>query len=663
MAKKNIFQGFYLANILLLLFINNTFSQKQYNVWTFGKNGGIDFNGTQPKGSKSFKTLSDNVNTTYTASVCDTSGKLLLYTDGTTVWNRYSLPIERYKGRWPWSLYCAPLIVPHPENDSLFYIFGVSKGSYANRLQYLTVNALNNIGYGEIIYPQPSTLDNYYTVLKENASVVIAGTAHCNKKDTWIVTYANQSFYSYLITKAGVSKMPVISPVPQNIMDNDIDDGNIKFSASGEKLLVTLKSENAMAVLDFDSRAGTFSNPVRLAIPKDTILEDAEISPDGTKLYAGVYTNEVFEDGDSGPELHSIYQMNLEAGNADAIEKSLYNVTVQPDRVSCGPHQCFGMMRTLQLGPDGKIYTSLRYVIFPPSLKLDKTAGVIENPNDAGINARYIRSGLEIGTVYYNIFYNYIRSSSYTLKKNGIQYQKNVCADRPVQFSLLLNKVDSVRWNFGDPGLNNFSSGLTPQHQYPKPGSYKVSAIIYNKCISDTAFADVSIEEEKSIHIPAVVKDSTFCKGNALEIDATTGGAISYLWNGGNTQPVQTITVTGTYSVTVTNSCSIDQKSFSVNFKECTCDLYIPTAFTPNGDGLNDHFRPIIKCVPHEFTFIIYNRFGNVVFKTADYNSKGWDGKIKNEYALQGAYVWVLNYTETNGISKEERSGTVILLR
>jgi gliding motility-associated-like protein len=663
--ERSILKSIFLSGFLFIVFIPIVFSQKQYNVWAFGMHSGIDFNTTPPKGIKNLAIEINNTDSTYASSICDSAGRLLLYTDGTTVWNKYGISYERFMGRWPWSLYCVPLIVPHPENDSLFYIFGVSKGSYANRLQYLTVNALSNFGYGEIIYPQPSTLDNYYTILKDNASVVIAGTAHCNKRDNWIVTYSAGAFYAYLVTIAGVAATPVVSTVPQNIISNSIVGGNIKFSASGEKLVVPLRAENATAVLDFDSQTGLFSKPIRLPVPDNTLLEDVELSPDGTKLYEGVYSIQVFDEGSATTELHAIYQMNLDAGSLEAIKSSLYPVTIVPDRVSCGGgHLCFGMKRTLQLGPDGKIYASMRYTISPDNIKLDQTVSVIENPNEAGINARYIRNGLSVGNMYYYVSYNYIRSTTYTVKKNGIQHQKNVCADKPVQFSLLLNHIDSVRWNFGDDaGSGNSSTSLRPQHQYSKPDAYRVTALIYSKCITDTAYADIVIEEDKSVHIPDYIKDSIVCKGTVLQMNAATIGALSYLWNGGNTKPVQEITVSGTYAVTVTNSCSVDQKLFTVDFKECNCNVYVPTAFTPNGDGINDYFRPVVKCFPGNFKFSVYNRLGSIVYQTSDIQAKGWDGKIRSEDANTATYIWTLMYKDPNTHSIQTKNGTVTLLR
>ena len=67
--------------------------------------------------------------------------------------------------------------------------------------------------------------------------------------------------------------------------------------------------------------------------------------------------------------------------------------------------------------------------------------------------------------------------------------------------------------------------------------------------------------------------------------------------------------------------------------------FYIPTAFTPNRDGKNDVFIPIMRSV-NEYNFSIYDRFGGIVFETDD-QSKGWNGKVfDNNFALAGHYVY-----------------------
>jgi gliding motility-associated-like protein len=90
---------------------------------------------------------------------------------------------------------------------------------------------------------------------------------------------------------------------------------------------------------------------------------------------------------------------------------------------------------------------------------------------------------------------------------------------------------------------------------------------------------------------------------------------------------------------------------------------YIPNAFTPNGDGINDVFR--ITGLPAEnitrYNFQIFNRWGQVVFHTNDI-MEGWDGRSKGEYCSPDVYPWVI-FWEDNKKTRVTNKGTITLLR
>lgn len=87
---------------------------------------------------------------------------------------------------------------------------------------------------------------------------------------------------------------------------------------------------------------------------------------------------------------------------------------------------------------------------------------------------------------------------------------------------------------------------------------------------------------------------------------------------------------------------------------------YSPSAFTPNGDGLNDIFRVVPSGIAYTKWFKIYNRYGNIVFQTNTW-MQGWDGKWKGKKQPTGTYVWEVSGIDRNGKVVEE-SGTVILI-
>ncbi len=89
--------------------------------------------------------------------------------------------------------------------------------------------------------------------------------------------------------------------------------------------------------------------------------------------------------------------------------------------------------------------------------------------------------------------------------------------------------------------------------------------------------------------------------------------------------------------------------------------LYTPNAFTPNNDGHNDLFKPIIYGILKQFEFSILNRYGETVFYTKDI-SRGWDGKFKGVIQNTGTFVWICTYQLDNQMLNVEK-GSVLLLR
>jgi gliding motility-associated-like protein len=88
---------------------------------------------------------------------------------------------------------------------------------------------------------------------------------------------------------------------------------------------------------------------------------------------------------------------------------------------------------------------------------------------------------------------------------------------------------------------------------------------------------------------------------------------------------------------------------------------YVPSAFSPNGDGLNDIFRPIPVGIVSTDLFAVYNRYGQKIFESSKY-LEGWDGTFKGEKQPVGNYVWILRGVAASG-KVVERKGNVVLVR
>ena len=140
----------------------------------------------------------------------------------------------------------------------------------------------------------------------------------------------------------------------------------------------------------------------------------------------------------------------------------------------------------------------------------------------------------------------------------------------------------------------------------------------------------------------------------------------SYIWQDGSTQDYYSVAKSGTYILQSANTCGSTTDSAHVIFENCTCTFYVPTAFTPNNDGVNDVFTPKPKCtlntISNNYRFRIFNRLGQLIFSTKMVNA-GWDGRMNGTTQPMGTYVWELQYYNGNSQKLVNKNGTVILIR
>ncbi len=138
------------------------------------------------------------------------------------------------------------------------------------------------------------------------------------------------------------------------------------------------------------------------------------------------------------------------------------------------------------------------------------------------------------------------------------------------------------------------------------------------------------------------------------------GVELEYNWNTGASTEFLTVTSAGNYSLVISNACG--QASDQVIVTYAPCMIAVPTAFTPNSDGLNDKFGPAgLESIPwHQFK--IYNNWGELIFQSSQSNPK-WDGTFHGKRQLVGVYVWTLEYKTLETSSIQRLKGTVTLIR
>ena len=198
----------------------------------------------------------------------------------------------------------------------------------------------------------------------------------------------------------------------------------------------------------------------------------------------------------------------------------------------------------------------------------------------------------------------------------------------------------------GDAGTI-WSTGVTgPTITVTQPGRY----IAENKNLCGSA-KDTIVIGQFALPTVNIGRDSTICDSVTLSVG--NGNYTSILWNTNDTTPSIVVSTSGVFTVRVANANCTNTDSVRIK-KDCFFDVYIPTAFSPNGDGVNDVYVPLsnIKGMV-VIDFVIFNRWGEKVFESKDFAptyivannaptdiTKGWNGLFKGELAQQDDYVY-----------------------
>jgi gliding motility-associated-like protein len=257
-------------------------------------------------------------------------------------------------------------------------------------------------------------------------------------------------------------------------------------------------------------------------------------------------------------------------------------------------------------------------------------------------------------TVNANFTYNII----YGCDQNTVQYNHNGA-----------NGVNNWQWTFSGVGS---STQQNPLITYTDFNPKNIQLIVSNGVCKDTAQASLSFDNL----LVAKFEGPQFVCPNEPVIFAnqTEGTVSSYNWTFGNgntsvlqnppaqTYPVPTRTYDQQVRLIVSNSFGCSDTAFHTLKVVNNCYIAVPSAFTPNNDGLNDYLYPLNAYKALNLTFSVFNRFGERVYFTRNWLQK-WDGTYKGQGCDPGTYVWMLQYTHLDTGQKIEQKGTVILIR
>lgn len=251
--------------------------------------------------------------------------------------------------------------------------------------------------------------------------------------------------------------------------------------------------------------------------------------------------------------------------------------------------------------------------------------------------------------------------------------QTSGCIPLCVQFTdPILNSCLSANWEFGDGQSDPVCTNST--HCYTAAGTYDITHQLTNASGCTT-----SIKAQQFITVyptpdpTFIYAPQTILISNPLVLFQNQSQvATSWLWDFGdsttsvNQLPQHTYSDTGCYAVqlNVMSAMGCIDSSTTLVCVEEDFSYYIPNAFSPNNDGINEIFQPIIKgSVPEQYEFTIYDRWGLLIFKTNNVN-EGWNGNLNNGkfVAQQDVYVWkIVLYNKLK--EAHTRTGRVTLIK
>lgn len=608
------------------------FAQKAGNIWYFGNNAGLDFNGP------SVVPLSNGALSTSEgcSSFADpVTGQILVYTDGITVYGKNHLPmpasITTPLAGNPSSTQSG-VIIPMPGNPNKVYVFTTPAQTgfgMLSSLCYSIVDLTLNGGNGDVTTVNVPLIDT--------AVEKIAAIASCNGTEFWVVGHKwnCDTFYAFKLDASGISA-PVKSKV--GIVHQDIGSmnaaetiGYLKFSSDGKKLgSVTYTNLNTMEIFDFNSNTGVISNPITEAYGWDANfpfsgLYGCSFSPDNTRFYVGY-----FGSGDNS----KLFQYDMTAGSAAAILASKTQVYSTTSGIGA-----------LQNGPDGKLYVS----VYGAS-----TLDVVQNPNALGLACNYQAAAQPLNTGFATfglpvIVENFLSSISTPINlsvKDSICSGDTVTALQTTPQNLQIYP-QATSWISADSLTLKFFPASTTTY----------TIVATNKCsANDTTLFTVYIVPPPIPNFDVVPANPTLADNTISLINTTLGGS-SYEWyNSDQTTLLSTATdfvfpnpglgkycyrlkasnVLGCWAETI--------KCFKV-VDTITTTIFLPTVFSPNGDGLNDIFRILGKNI-QLYEFSIYNRWGQQLFTTSRL-TEGWNGKFKGLECSLDTYKYMVYYFDT----------------
>ena len=351
---------------------------------------------------------------------------------------------------------------------------------------------------------------------------------------------------------------------------------------------------------------------------------------------------------------------NIKVRDANSCIKNLTQTVLLNDtmRLELGPDStiCFG--KTITLLPQTNALTDTFKWTPKITLNYDTVKNPIATPTDTTKYFLTAKWGvcLRKDSITINVLHKPV---AYAGKDTTICYKTNATL-----FGSASNLSGTVNYAWSPPDSLNTPNAATTIARIDTTRKFTLT-------VTDNYGCSFSVTDSMWVFMmpPLVVfagNDTNAILGRPHQMLAS--GGTNYVWsptgplnNPFIANPLATLFTDTYFHVLVTDAigCTDDDDVFIKVYEGPT--YYLPNAFTPNGDGLNDVFRPIPVGIRSTESFRVFNRYGEQMFETRKW-MQGWDGTINGKPAATGTYVWMIKGIDTNG-GVVEMKGTVILIR
>lgn len=174
----------------------------------------------------------------------------------------------------------------------------------------------------------------------------------------------------------------------------------------------------------------------------------------------------------------------------------------------------------------------------------------------------------------------------------------------------------------------------TQLNYIPLPTENEVSLRLQNHCGDFTHTVQIN-----RVEAPIYAEiDTVYCQSLPYIADFNWDNYTRISWDDGDTSRVRRITKAYNGAVDVAHPCGDQRIAVQIARERCDCNLLLPTAFSPNGDGLNDSYAPVYDCQPKFFEMVVFDRWGKIIFQTTNPN-QAWDGTFQGQLVESGFYA------------------------